>query len=210
MPGGHRGRPSLYHWSRTVSPRPLVSSMPPAYAKPYERKWQRNDGHRCGGYFPSGNQGEYAVCRDQDARAAEWLTLALQAANCVDPPAGTAVINVTPGDLAEFGIVVPVGRKDVQVLLNVLTGSSEQTAAGAAYSITGCRCRSVLRGELMNCAKPRYEKTRARQHDAENCSPLVDDALGYFPVDHRLVALVVSVITRSTREAIRAVFCCSP
>ena len=62
---------SSHHWSRELQALGhTVRLMPPAYVKPYvKRHEERCD--RCGGHLRGSHQGEHAVRRDQDARAAE-------------------------------------------------------------------------------------------------------------------------------------------
>ena len=70
------------HWSRELKTLGhTVRLMPPAYVKPYVKR-QKNDATDAEAYLRSSYQGEYAVRRDQDARAAERSDAASHAAWC--------------------------------------------------------------------------------------------------------------------------------
>jgi len=75
-----------HHWSRELKALGhTVRLMPPAYVKPYVKR-QKNDATDAEAHLRSGDQGQYAVCRDQDARAAE-LPDAASHAPALHPPA---------------------------------------------------------------------------------------------------------------------------
>ena len=77
---------SSHHWSRTLQALGhTVRLMPPAYVKPYVKR-QKNDATDAEAILRGGDQGQYAVRRDQDARAAE-LPDASPHPSLVHPPA---------------------------------------------------------------------------------------------------------------------------
>jgi len=83
----------------------------------------------------------HAVCRDQDARAAELpdthrtrhLLMRQQ----------TSVINAIRAHLAEFGIVAPIGRDGVEQLLGVVADTNDKRLpelAGACVALSASNC----------------------------------------------------------------------
>lgn len=62
---------SSHYWSRELQTLGhTVRLMPPAYVKPYVKR-NKNDAADAEGHLRGSYQGQYAVCCDQDSRAAE-------------------------------------------------------------------------------------------------------------------------------------------
>src|SRR5438067_11359149 len=115
---------SSHHWSRQLQALGhTVRLMPPAYVKPYVKR-QKNDATDA-----------EAICEAVSRANMRFVTtktpeqqsgLMLHRTRHLFIRQQTSVINAIRAHLAEFGIVAPVGRKGVEVLLRVIADPSDK------------------------------------------------------------------------------------
>jgi transposase len=136
---------------------------------------------RCGGHLRGSHQGEHAVRRDQDARAAELP----------DTPPHTPFAHPAAdvGDyLAEFGIVAPIGRNGVEQLLGVVADANDKRlpeVARACVAALGVQLR-MLKAQILE-----FDRMISAWHRSNETSRRLDTAPGIGPV--LATALVATV-----------------
>ena len=97
--------------------------MPPAYVKPYVKR-QKNDATDAEAICEAVTRANMRFVATKTPEQQSGLTLHRTRHLFIRQQ--TAVINVIRAHLAEFGIVAPVGRREVEELLNVVTDTSDQ------------------------------------------------------------------------------------
>src|SRR5678810_709676 len=133
---------SSHHWSRELKVLGhTVKLMPPAYVKPYVKR-QKNDATDAEAICEAVTR---ANMRFVPTKTAEQQSgLVLHRARHLFVRQQTAVINSIRAHLAEFGIVVPVGRKGVTELLHVVADPSDKRVPEVARA-----CLAALGDQLL-------------------------------------------------------------
>ena len=164
---------SSHYWSRDLKALGhAVRLMPPAYVKPYVKR-QKNDATDA-----------EAICeavRRPTMRFVETKTpeqqscLMLHRTRHLFIRQQTAVVNAIRADLAEFGIVAPVGRRGVEELLNVVADASDERlpeVARACLAALGDQLR-VLKAQVL-----KFDRMITAWHRSNEMSKRLDELPG--------------------------------
>src|SRR6202158_4723020 len=135
---------SAHHWSRELKALGhTVCLMPPAYVKPYVKR-QKNDAADAEAICEAVTR---ANMRFVPTKTPEQQSgLVLHRTRHLFIRQQTAAINSIRAHLAEFGIVAPVGRQGVEVLLNVVADPNDKRVpeiASACLSAIGAQLRRI-------------------------------------------------------------------
>jgi transposase len=177
---------SSHHWSRELqSLGHAVRLMPPAYVKPYVKR-QKNDAADA-----------EAICEAVTRPTMRFVAtktpeqqscLMLHRTRHLFIRQQTAVINAIRAHLAEFGIVAPVGRNGVELLLGVVADSNDKRLPEIARA-----CVAALGAQLqMQKAQIlEFDRMIRAWHRSSEASKRLDEIPGVGPV--LATALVASV-----------------
>src|SRR5665213_540831 len=173
---------SSHHWSRELKALGhTVRLMPPAYVKPYVKR-QKNDAADAEAICEAVTR---ANMRFVPTKTPEQQScLMLHRTRHLFIRQQTAVINSIRAQLAELGIVAPVGRKGVEQLLNVVADPSDKRVpeiARACIAALGAQLRrlkeQILEFDRMIMAWHRSNETSRRLDAIPGVGPMLATAL---------------------------------
>jgi len=175
-----------HHWSRELQAvGHTVRLIPPAYVKPYVKR-QKNDATDAEAICEAVTR---ANMRFVETKTPEQQScLMLHRTRHLFIRQQTSVINAIRAHLAEFGIVAPVGRKGVELLLAVVTDTSDQRVpevARACVAALGAQLRS-LKAQILE-----FDRRIMAWHRSNETSRRLDKIPGVGPA--LATALVASV-----------------
>ena len=177
---------SSHHWSRELKVLGhTVRLMPPAYVKPYVKR-QKNDTADAEAICEAVTRANMRFVATKTPEQQSCLTLHRTRHLFIRQQ--TAVINVIRAHLAEFGIVVPVGRKGVEELLNVVTDASDKrlpVVARICLAALGVQLRR-LKEQILE-----FDRMIVTWHRSQETSKRLDAIPGVGPV--LATALVASI-----------------
>jgi transposase len=134
---------SSHHWSRELKALGhTVRLMPPAYVKPYVKR-QKNDAADAEAICEAVTRANMRFVPTKTNGQQSCLTLHRTRHLFIRQQ--TAVINSIRAQLAEFGIVAPVGRKGVEELLHVVADPSDKRVPDVARA-----CIVALGSQLLS------------------------------------------------------------
>src|SRR6187431_2013377 len=139
---------SSHHWSRELQALGhTVRLMPPAYVKPYVKR-QKNDATDAEAICEAVSRPNMRFVATKTPE--QQSCLMLRRTRHLFIRQQTAVINAIRSQLAEFGVVAPVGRRGVDQLLRVVADPGDKRVsevARACLAALGAHraCRTVLR-----------------------------------------------------------------
>jgi transposase len=137
---------SSHHWSRELQALGhTVRLMPPAYVRPYVKR-QKNDATDAEAICEAVRR---PTMRFVETKTSEQQScLMLHRTRHLFIRQQTSVINAIRAQLAEFGIVAPVGRKGVEELLHVVADPADKRVPEAARA-----CLAALGSQLLGLKK---------------------------------------------------------
>ena len=140
---------SSHHWSRELQALGhTVRLMPPAYVKPYVKR-QKNDATDAEAICEAVSRANMRFVATKTVE--QQSCLVLHRTRHLFIRQQTSVINAIRAHLAEFGIVAPVGRNGIEVLLAVVADPSDKRlpeAARACLAALGAQAESTDTGAL--------------------------------------------------------------
>ena len=173
---------SSHHWSREIKALGhTVRLMPPAYVKPYVKR-QKNDATDAEAICEAVTR---ANMRFVPTKTPEQQScLMLHRTRHLFIRQQTAVINSIRAQLAELGIVAPVGRKGVEELLHVVADPSDKRVpevARACLAALGSQLRKlkeqILEFDRMTMAWHRSNEASKRLDAIPGVGPMLATAL---------------------------------
>ena len=188
---------SSHHWSRQLQALGhAVRLMPPAYVKPYLKR-QKNDAADAEAICEAVRRPNmrFVATKTPDQQAC----LMLHRTRHLFIRHQTSLINAIRAHLAEFGIVAPVGRNGVEVLLDVVADPDDGRVPEIAR-----QCLAALGNQLQSLKAQILEFDRRINawHRSSETSRRLDDLPGVGPA--LATALVASVpdprVFRSGRD----------
>ena len=177
---------SSHYWSRELKALGhTVRLMPPAYVKPYVKR-QKNDAADAEAICEAVTRANMRFVATKTPEQQSCLTLHRTRHLFIRQQ--TAVINVIRAHLAEFGIVAPVGRREFEALLNVVTDASDQRVPVVARM-----CLAALGAQLRTLKEQILEFDRMIMvwHRSDEVSRRLDAIPGVGPM--LATALVASI-----------------
>src|SRR6202521_4253886 len=177
---------SSHYWSRELQALDhTVRLMPPAYVKPYVKR-QKNDMADAEAICEAVTR---ANMRFVPTKTPEQQScLMLHRARHLFIRQQTAVINSIRAQLAEFGIVAPVGRRGVEELLDVVADSSDNRVPEIAR---GCVAALGVQLRMLKAQILEFDRQIMAWHRSNETSKRLDEIPGVSPV--LATALVASV-----------------
>jgi transposase len=177
---------SSHHWSRELQALGhTVRLMPPAYVKPYVKR-QKNDLADAEAICEAVTRANMRFVLTKTPEQQSGLVL--HRARHLFIRQQTAVINAIRADLAEFGIVAPVGRHGVEELLNVVADPNDKRVPEMARA-----CLLAFGAQLRGIKEqiPEFDRPIRAWHRSNEMSMSLDEAPGVGPV--LATALVAAV-----------------
>jgi transposase len=162
-----------------------VRLMPPAYVKPYVKR-RKNDAADAEAICEAVTR---ANMRFVETKTAEQQScLVLHRTRHLFIRQQTAVINAIRAHLAEFGIVAPVGRNDVEELLDVVADATDQRVPELAR---GCLAALGAQLRMLKAQVLEFDRRIMAWHRSNETSRRLDEVPGVGPA--LATALVASV-----------------
>jgi transposase len=159
--------------------------MPPAYVKPYVKR-RKNDAADAEAICEAVTR---ANMRFVETKTAEQQScLVLHRTRHLFIRQQTAVINAIRAHLAEFGIVAPVGRNDVEELLDVVADATDQRVPELAR---GCLAALGAQLRMLKAQVLEFDRRIMAWHRSNETSRRLDEVPGVGPA--LATALVASV-----------------
>ena len=177
---------SSHHWSRELKALGhTVRLMPPAYVKPYVKR-QKNDATDAEAICEAVTRVNMRFVATKTPE--QQSCLMLHRTRHLFIRQQTAVINSIRAQLAEFGIVAPVGRKGVEELLRVVADPSDKRVPDVARA-----CLVALGSQLLSLKEQilEFDRTIMAWHRSDGASRRLDAIPGVGPM--LATALVASV-----------------
>jgi transposase len=177
---------SSHHWSRELQALGhAVRLMPPAYVKPYVKR-QKNDATDAEAICEAVGRPNMRFVATKTPE--QQSCLMLHRTRHLFIRQQTAVINSIRAQLAEFGIVAPVGRRGVDQLLSVVADASDMRlpeVARACVAALGAQLR-MLKAQILE-----FDRMIRAWHRSSEASRRLDAIPGVGPA--LATALVASV-----------------
>ena len=177
---------SSHHWSRELKAfGHTVRLMPPAYVKPYVKR-QKNDATDAEAICEAVTRANMRFVATKTTE--QQSCLMLHRTRHLFIRQQTAVINAIRAQLAEFGIVAPVGRRGVEELLGVVADPGDQRlpdVARACLAALGAQLRA-LKAQILS-----FDRRITAWHRSNEASKRLDAIPGIGPA--LATALVASV-----------------
>ena len=177
---------SSHHWSRELTALGhTVRLMPAAYVKPYVKR-QKNDAADAEAICEAVSRANMQFVPTKTVE--QQSCLLLHRTRHLFIRQQTAVINAIRAHLAEFGIVAPVGRNGVELLLDVVADTSDKRlpeVARACVAALGAQLR-MLKARILE-----FDRLIMAWHRSSEASKRLDEIPGVGPA--LATALVASV-----------------
>jgi transposase len=177
---------SSHHWSRGLQPiGHTVRLMPPAYVKPYVKR-QKNDAADAEAICEAVTRANMRFVATKTPE--QQSCLMLHRTRHLFIRQQTAVINVIRAHLAEFGIVAPVGRKEVEELLDVVADPNDNRLLDSVWV-----CVAALGAQLRRLKEQilEFDRVIMAWHRSNETSRRLDAIPGVGPM--LATALVASI-----------------
>jgi transposase len=177
---------SSHHWSRELQALGhKVRLMPPAYVKPYVKR-QKNDATDAEAICEAVSRPNMRFVETKTPE--QQSCLVLHRTRHLFIRQQTAVINAIRAQLAEFGIIAPVGRNGVEQLLGVVADASDKRlpeVARACVAALGAQLQ-MLKAQILE-----FDRMIKAWHRSSEASRRLDDCPGIGPA--LATALVATV-----------------
>jgi transposase len=177
---------SSHHWSRELQALGhTVRLMPPAYVKPYVKR-QKNDATDAEAICEAVSRANMRFVATKTAE--QQSCLVLHRTRHLFIRQQTSLINAIRAHLAEFGIVAPVGRNGIEVLLAVVADPSDKRlpeTARACLAALGAQLRA-LKAQILE-----LDRRIMAWHRSSETSKRLDEIPG---VGHVLATALVASI----------------
>jgi transposase len=177
---------SSHHWSRELQALGhKVRLMPPAYVKPYVKR-QKNDATDAEAICEAVSRPNMRFVETKTPE--QQSCLVLHRTRHLFIRQQTAVINAIRAQLAEFGIIAPVGRNGVEQLLGVVADASDKRlpeVARACVAALGAQLQ-MLKAQILE-----FDRMIRAWHRSSEASRRLDDCPGIGPA--LATALVATV-----------------
>jgi transposase len=177
---------SAHHWSRELQALGhTVRLMPPAYVKPYVKR-HKNDATDAEAICEAVARANMRFVATKTVEQQSCLTLHRTRHLFIRQQ--TSVINAIRAHLAEFGIVAPVGRNGVELLLGIAADATDKRlpeVARACVTALGAQLR-MLKAQILE-----FDRMIRAWHRSSEASRRLDDIPGVGPA--LATALIASI-----------------